>query len=513
MRVRKRVVLAAIAVVLAGVPATAGQWSGDWPGWSGPVAGTRFNPAEHRLTPDTVGWLKLKWAFAYDRPGFAIKSQPAVVDGSIYFGGPDGRFYALDARTGATRWTFALTQAVVIDAPTVVGGRVYFGDSRGNVYALSARTGSVLWVRNTEPHPAGIHTSSPLYHRGRIYIGASSGENVNPDVNYPCCTFRGHIDSLDAATGELVWRYLTVPEPRATGTWPSGATRYEPSGAGVWSTPVIDGDTLYVGTGQNYSGSGGDFDSLLALDVRSGAVRWKQQVTKADTWRLLCGKPDNEGFCPGQRDGTALDYDIGATPNLLRVGDRTLVGVGQKSGVYHVFDARTGEVMWRRQLGRPIPGGGIGGIQWGASTDGKRVYVTTYLANPGTLFALDPATGAEIWATPNPADGCTTGGAAQFPNICLLAHPGAATSSPGLVWEGSNDGKVRAYAARDGRVLWTYDTVRDFDGVNGVPGRGNVISAAGGVVVANGMLYVQAGGALFSSYPSGRGSVLLAFGL
>ncbi|TCO62087.1 PQQ-binding-like beta-propeller repeat protein [Actinocrispum wychmicini] len=454
-------------------------------------------------------------AMVMERPGFAAKSQPAVVDGSIYFGGPDGKFYALDARTGATRWTFTLTRSVVNDAPTVAHGKVYFGDSAGNVYALSTRTGKLLWTKDTESHPAGLHTSSPLYYRGRIYLGASSGENITSDVNYPCCTFRGHIDSLDADTGDLVWRYFTVPEPKATGTWPSGATKYEPSGAGVWSSPVIDEHTgtLYVGTGQNYSGSGGDFDSLLALDAKSGAVRWKQQVTKADTWRLLCSRPDNEGFCPGQRDGTALDYDIGATPNLLRVGDRTLVGVGQKSGAYHVFDARTGDVVWRRQLGRPIPGGGIGGVQWGASTDGRRVYVATYMANPGTLFALDPATGTEIWSTANPADGCTTGGAAQFPNLCVPAHPGAATGSPGLVWEGSDDGKIRAYSAKDGKVLWTYDTVRDFDGVNGVPGRGNAISAAGGAVVANGMLYVQAAGALFSSYPSDRGNVLLAFGL
>ena len=102
--------------------------------------------------------------------------------------------------------------------------------------------------------------------------------------------------------------------------------------------------TLYVGTGQNYTGSAGDFDTMLALNARTGGVRWKNQVTKADTWRTLCNDPDPTGYCPGLGDGTALDYDIGATPNIFRVGDRTLVGVGQKLGVYHVFDARTGEV-------------------------------------------------------------------------------------------------------------------------------------------------------------------------
>jgi polyvinyl alcohol dehydrogenase (cytochrome) len=310
-----------------------------------------------------------------------------------------------------------------------------------------------------------------------------------------------------------VWRYYTVPEPRQTGTWPGGAARWEPSGAGVWSSPVIDprSGTLYVGTGQNYTGSEGDFDTLLALNARTGAVRWKQKVTDADTWRALCNEPDAEGYCPGLHDGTALDYDIGATPNIFTVGRRTMVGVGQKSGVYHVFDATTGQVSWRRQLGVPLPSGGISGIQWGSSYDGKRLYIATYFAGPGKLFAVDPAGGDILWETPNPSDGCTTGGAAAFPDVCTLAHGPAVTSTPGLVYEGSNDGKMRIYDARTGAVLWTFDTVRDFPGVNGLTGTGSAISASGGAVVSGGMLYVQSG--YWPEYPSDNGRVLLAFGL
>ncbi|MBG0564933.1 outer membrane protein assembly factor BamB family protein [Actinoplanes aureus] len=506
-------------IALATVPASAGARRGDWPTWQGDLTGSRHNAAERRITAATVGGLKLKWAFAYPKTGAPVKSQPAVVDGGIFFGGPDGVFYALDARTGATRWTFALASvnpgaggAIVLDGPAVARGKVFFGDNRGYVYALDQRTGRLRWATDTETHPAGIHTSSPLYYRGKIYIGASSAENTG-DANTPCCTFRGHIDALDADTGRLAWRYWTVPEPKQTGTWPSGAPRYEPSGAGVWSSPVIDpsSGTLYVGTGQNYTGSAGDYDSLLALNARDGSVRWKQQVTRADTWRSLCNEPDAEGYCPGLRDGTALDYDIGATPNLFRVGGRTLVGVGQKSGVYHAFDARTGDVAWRRQIGVPLPSGGISGIQWGSSYDGRRLYVATYFAGPGTLFALDPATGQVLWQTPNPADGCTTGGAAAHPGICALAHTPAATTSPGVVYEGSNDGKMRAYAARTGSVLWEYDTIRSFAGVNGRTGFGGAISGNGGAVVANGMLYVQVG--YYPFYPSEHGNVLLAFGL
>ncbi|MFE9750027.1 hypothetical protein ACFYOT_34380 [Saccharothrix saharensis] len=84
----------------------------------------------------------------------------------------------------------------------------------------------------------------------------------------------------------------------------------------------------------------------------------------------------------------ALDYDIGATPNLSSGDGRALVGVGQKLGVCPVFDAVTGEVVWRRQWGVPLPGGGISGIQWGTSFDGRRLYGATYFAGPGAVFAV-----------------------------------------------------------------------------------------------------------------------------
>jgi polyvinyl alcohol dehydrogenase (cytochrome) len=517
----------ALAAAMPATSATAGPpdhpfppaaGSGDWPTWTGDLTGSRFNPAERSITPANVGGLRLKWAFAYPKTGAAAKSQPAVVGDTVYFGGADNLFQAVDARTGRTRWTFTIPDSDLtggpaedLDGPTVAAGKVFFGDSGGRVWALDARTGRPAWKLQTETNPAAIHTSSPIYYRGRIYLGASSVENTL-DRSIECCQFRGHLDSIDARTGRLVWRYYTVPQPRLVGTWPNGAQRWEPSGAGVWSSPVIDPrtGTLYVGTGQNYTGSAGDFDSLLALDVRTGAAKWKQQMTRADTWRAACNEPDNDGFCPGLHDGTALDYDIGATPNLFRVGGRMLVGVGQKSGVYHVFDARTGAIVWQRALGVPLPSGGISGIQWGSSYDGHRLYIATYFADPGTLFALDPATGDQLWQTPNPADGCTTGGAAASPDVCTLAHTPAVSSSPGLVWEGSNDGKMRAYDARTGRVLWTFDTIRDFAGVNGLTGHGSSLSGNGGAVIAHGMMYVQAGYVPF--YPSDFGTVLLAFG-
>lgn len=519
--IRSTALLSVALVLLTAVPASA-HGSGDWPGWQKDLAGSRHNAAEWRIDRNNVSKLKLKWAYAY-RKGDPVKgevntprSQPAVVGDTIYFGGPEGKFHARDARTGRARWEFTLPAAeyaaINSDGPTVADGKVFFGDSTARLFALDQRTGRLRWQVKMDDNLAAIATSSPIVHNGLVYVGTSSGENTLPR-DHACCTFRGHIDAYDIDTGARVWRHYTVPEPVEVGTWPNGAKRFEPSGAGVWSSPVIDRRTgiLYVGTGQNYTGKGGEFDSLLALDARTGQVRWTHQVTDSDTWRDACNHPDPEGYCPGLKDGTNLDYDIGATPNLFSAGGRRLVGVGQKSGVYHVFDAATGQVVWRRQLGVPVPSMGIGGIQWGSSYDGKRLYVATWHADPGKLFALDPATGKVLWETPAPADGCTTGGAAGEP-ACTRSHGVPVSSSPGVVFLGAGDGKLRAYSASTGAVLWTYDTVQDVRGVNGLVGRGGVIAGTGGgAVVAGGMVYVHSG--YLPAFANPHGHVLLAFGL
>jgi polyvinyl alcohol dehydrogenase (cytochrome) len=208
-------------------------------------------------------------------------------------------------------------------------------------------------------------------------------------------------------------------------------------------------------------------------------------------------------------DGTNVDWDFGSSPNVFTVGGRTLVGIGQKSGFYHAFDATTGQIVWQRQTSVAQHNGGSMGILWGSAYDGHRLYVATWLGKPGTLFGLNPENGEILWRTPNPADGCTTGGAAAHADACQLGHMAAVTATPGLVYEGSMDGKMRIYRAENGEILWQYDTVREFTGVNHATGSGGAIAGHGGAVVAHGMLYVQSG---YYSWFGLTGRVLLAFG-
>ena len=495
--------------------------AGDWPGWQKDLHGTRYNAAETVITPSTVAGLKLKWSFVFPEVGDQQHgNQPAVVGHTLYVGWGDGKLYALDARTGETLWVSdaaAGAKASVSTGPAVADGKVIFGDDGGSLHALDAGTGRQLWSVRVGEHETAQLSSSPLVFEGNIYVGVANGEEAaasNP--GYPCCTARGQLVSVSLATGTVRWRHYTLPPAERAGSWPSGEAKYEPSGAGVWSSPAVDpvSRTVFYGTANNFTGTTGDHDSVIALDADTGAVRWKQQLTHPDAWTVGCIRPLEHHLpvehCVGMADGTNLDWDFGSSPNVFTVGGRTLVGIGQKSGIYHTFDAATGQIVWQRQTSTAQHNGGSMGILWGSASDGHRLYVATWHANPGTLFGLNPATGEVLWRTPNPADGCTTGGAAAHGDACHLSHMAAVTATPGLVYEGSMDGKMRIYRAEDGEILWQYDTIREFTGANHVTGSGGAIAGHGGAVVSHGMLYVQSGYYTWFGIP---GRVLLAFGL
>ncbi len=202
---------------------------------------------------------------------------------------------------------------------------------------------------------------------------------------------------------------------------------------------------------------------------------------------------------------------------MLQGGGRLLAG--QKSGIVYALDAtKQGEILWQTRVGE---GGLNGGVQWGMATDGEHVYATTsdvgrtrwtgdpfdtrrYILDPkrgGGLTALRVADGGRAWHVP--AAPCPDGA----PPGCSPAQPGAVTLIPGAVFATSNDGHVRAHATADGRVLWDFDTVREFATVNGVPARGGSLDGQG-VVVADGLVLVASGYPRNGGMP---GNVLLAF--
>lgn len=524
------VTIAALGVAAASGPTVAsgdadsrhGKRSADWPTWQLNTSGTRYNAHERTITPRNVDRLELKWAYTFAKVPYArVGSQPAVSDGVLYVGGPDGTFVALDARSGETRWSYDANTVTgplpdgkangIRDGAAVAGNTVYFGDSTGRVFALDKRNGRQKWVARVSSQELSALTSSPLVVGNQLFIGVSTleaGLARNPD--YACCRHHGQVVALNAHTGEQLWVYDTLRPAEPVGTWPSGATKYAPSGASVWGSPVADlrTRTIFVGTGQNTTGSEGDINSVLALSMDTGKVRWKRRMTFPDTYTTACELEDPGEYCPG-KGTTALDADFGASANVIKVRGRTLVTIGQKNGMYYAFDARTGRTVWQIELA-PGPHGGVG-VQWGSVFDGRYLYAATWYEEPSTIYKIDARNGRIVWERPHAADGCSTGGAAQFAELCMPIYTPAPSGSPGLIYEGSADGKFRIFSSRSGRELFEFDAVRDFQGVNGVPGRGSALSGNGGAVIANGMVYVMAG--YYPFYPSDKGTVMLAFGL
>jgi polyvinyl alcohol dehydrogenase (cytochrome) len=495
-----------------------------WTSWGGGLANTRFLPAnEAGLQADSVPRLKLKWAFAFPDTS-TLRSQPAVYRGRIFVGSQDGSVYALDAATGCVHWTTMVQSQVRSGIATgeIAGNpAIFFGDSAGYVYALDGTSGKQLWRMRPDDHPASTVTATPVFHQGRLYVGAASREEaLSVASGYVCCTFRGSESALDAATGKVVWKRYMIPEvARQRAKTKQGAAAFGPSGVGVWTAPTLDPerDTMFVTTGDNYSDPATSMsDAVVALRLSSGEILWSKQLTAKDAWNSSCQLPGKVN-CP---DSEGPDFDFASSAILVTLpnGQRALL-LGQKSAVVYAVDPdRKGQTLWQARIGE---GGTVGGIEWGPASDGRNIYVAlsdirfevtlkpgsndrTYQLNPnkgGGLFAFRVDNGERMWQTPPPGCGDR--------RPCSPAQSAAITAIPGAVFSGSEDGHLRAFSTANGKIIWDFDTAREYKTVNGVPGHGGAIDVAG-PVVAGGMLFSVSG------YPARGGmggNVLLAFGL
>jgi len=479
----------------------------NWPGWSPTIRNAHFQPADQAaLAAADVPRLKVKWAFGF-ADATSAWSQPTVAGGRLFVGSQNATVYALDAATGCIEWTFAahagVRTSVVIGRPARAARALgFFGDQNGWVYAVDAASGKEIWSRKADDHPLVRLTGSPTFHDGRVYVPLSSYEEGGKPPGYACCTFRGGVLALDAETGQTIWRAYTIADPPILmRTYADGTELWGPSGGAVWSAPTIDPrrGVLYVGTGNTYScPSQPATDAVVAIDLKSGAIRWARQMYPGD--RDVFGCRPGEVNC-GAKAGP--DFDFGASPVLVALpGGRDLVIAAQKSGVAYALDPdRKGAQVWRYRAGG---GSGLGGVQWGIAADASQAYLPIadiYSEPPGGLHAVSLATGARAWVTPAPPPICGK------PNRgCNAAQFSAVTAMPGLVFSPSNDGAVRAYDTKSGAIVWTFDTNRDFDTLNAVKAKGGSMNGPAPVVAAC-MMYLSSGYGTFGLRP---GNVLLA---
>jgi polyvinyl alcohol dehydrogenase (cytochrome) len=466
-------------------PAHADADESAWPSAGQNLENTRYQKLVGGISVQSAPRLAVKWQFT---TGGDVSATPAVDASRVYFPDWTGNLYAVDRKTGQQVWRTSISAAsgVPFDkaraTPVVAGNKLIVGTQGsilvpgggpgGKLIAFDKNTGAVLWVTSLESHPATIVTQSAVVYEGRVYVGVASQEEALAGLvpGYPCCAFRASMLALDVETGNVLWKTYMVPAGY--------------SGGAVWgSAPAVDVKRrqLYIATGNNYSvpasvlacvaaaGENPDaqraciapddyFDSIVALDLVTGAVRWRTAALPYDAWTVSCIPFLGDGSnCPNP---AGPDYDFGQGPALYKASKegtfgKEYVGAGQKSGQYWALDPDTGAVRWVTQAG---PGGTAGGLQWGSAVDGQRVYTANANSNlkpwllpngrtslQGIWSALDASTGQLLWQIEPPTG---VGGGASGP----------VTTTNGVVFGCTLDALGHMYAmnAATGAVLWTF---------------------------------------------------------
>jgi quinohemoprotein ethanol dehydrogenase len=515
----------------------------------------RMSPLS-RIDSDNVAQLQLAWSFPTGTTR-GLEATPLVVDGVMYTTGTWSVVWALDARSGELLWKFdprvprAVGEKACCDVVNrgvaAYRGRVYVGTLDGRLIALDAKTGKPVWEKVTVPEGAYTITGAPRVLDGKVVIGNGGAEYG----------VRGYVSAYAADDGKLLWRTYTVPGDPAKGfesealekaaaTW-SGEWWSLGGGGTVWDSIAYDEKLglLYVGTGNGSpwvralrSPGGGDnlyLSSILALDPDDGRLVWYYQTTPGDNW-----------------DFTATQHMILA--DLTIDGrERKVLMQAPKNGFFYVLDRQTGElisaepyveVTWASGVdsgtGKPVEVAGqdyedglafvkptfFGGHNWqpmSFNPDTGLVYIPAqeilgaYRRDPdyrvvdgefnvgtdfnvfaafgpaavsGHLLAWDPVAQREAWRVP----------------LGLPWNGGTLTTAGNLVFQGTADGRLVAYAADTGRTLWVAHTgtgiiappmTYELDGVQYV----TVMAGWGGA-------FALSGGAAALGVKTGPGAVL-----
>jgi len=357
----------------------------NWLTYYGAYNGQRYSPLD-QINTENVKRLLPAWVFQAGSTGliagastYSFEAAPIVVDGVMFCTGWDGWLWALDAKTGVEIWRYK--HAVPFDVSLCCGnvnrgcavakGKVFFVTANAHVLALDATNGKRVWDRTYGDVRAGESaTVAPLVVKNLVIVGSSGGEFGT----------RGHLDAFDVDSGEHQWRCYMVPKPGEPGseTWPADGEAWQRGGANCWLTSTFDPETnlLYVGTGNPAPDFDGEVregdnlytDSVVAVDVDSGQIRWHYQCTPHDVW----------------------DYDSIAECILFEKDGRKLLGHFDKNGYFFVLDRTNGE----RVSITPF----VDRIDWGAITRDGQVTRRRYPEKEGEPVHFYPGpAGAKEW--------------------------------------------------------------------------------------------------------------------
>ncbi|OMO55238.1 Quinonprotein alcohol dehydrogenase-like-superfamily [Corchorus olitorius] len=482
--------------------------SQNWLNHGGDLYNRRYAEKESRISPETVSRLRLKWEFY---AGKDITATPAIFNGILYFPSWNGNIYAVKASDGSLIWQknlhdltglngtgflFNVNWTVARATPTIADDLLIIGISGpAIVIAVERLTGELVWSTQLDNHAAAVITMSGTYYKGYFYVGTSSQEESLSIEE--CCTFRGSFSKLDAKSGRVLWQTYTLPD--------NFGEKGEYAGGGIWgSSPSIDitRNLVYIGTGNLYSAPlrirecqeaennqtvpnspdkciepENHSNSILALDLDSGEIKWYHQLGGYDVWFFACNNLSTPNCPPGPNP----DADFAEAPMMLSIIDvngmkQDIVVAVQKSGFAWALNRDNGSLIWSTEAG---PGGPAGGGTWGAATDKKRIYTnianslfqnftlrpSTRNTTAGGWVAMDADSGEILWSTADPSNATATG---------------PVTIANGVLFAGStnNQGPIYGIDAKSGKILWSYNTGA---------------TVYGGMSVSNGCIYVGNG--------------------
>ncbi|HEY1340407.1 MAG TPA: PQQ-binding-like beta-propeller repeat protein [Bryobacteraceae bacterium] len=491
----------------------------DWPGYNGDPGGNRYTTLS-QVTKANVARLTPKWTFTLQGAGM-LQGTPVVVGGIMYMPASN-ECYALDAGTGRQIWHYRRPgekTGGTNRGVAVAGDRVFFQTEKAHLVALDRFTGEPVWdTEMADWRRSYFSSSAPLVAGNLVVAGVGGGEHGT----------RGFVAAYNRDTGKEVWRFWTVPLPGepASETWQGAGIEH--GGAPTWFTGTYDPqlDTVYWPTGNpsaEYYGDdrGGDnlySDCILALDAKTGKLKWHYQSTPHDLW----------------------DWDSTETPVVVDSAwagrPRKLLLHANRNGFFYVFDRTNGELLLAKQFirkltwasgigsdGRPVklpnqepsPGGTLvcpsqdGATNWYSPSFNPQTglyYVQTFekcsvysKAPPGTwqplkeylggsqrtardlkperiLRAIDIRTGKIVWELPQPGPADSWGG--------------TLTTATGLVIFGAEGGSLMAADAASGKVLWSFNTNQLWKAspmTYSIDGRQYIAVAAGPNVIAFGV--------------------------
>ena len=401
---------------------------GDWLSYGRDYGEQRFSPLT-QVNKKTIKDLELAWSFdMYTNRG--LEASPIVVDGIMYMTGSWSVVFAVDAVTGEEIWSYdpevpgdwarKACCDVVNRGVAVYEGAVYIATLDGYLVSLNAETGEVIWRINTiiDRTRAYTITGAPRVANGRVFIGNGGGE----------FGVRGYVSAYDTKTGDLDWRFFTVPgDPSkpfehpemetCRTTWKGGEWWKIGGGGTVWNSIVYDAetDTVFLGVGNGSpwtrtirSPGGGDnlfLSSIVAVDASTGKMRWYYQTTPGDNWDYTA-----------VQDMMLADMEIDGKK-------RKVIMQAPKNGFFYVLDRQTGELL------RANP---YVTVNWASHID---METGRPVENPDKDFL----TGDSQWILPGPLGGHNWQSMSYNPNTGLVYIP--ALENP-LVYDVEHDFKA-----------------------------------------------------------------------